>query len=402
MILEEDIVLRPTNRSFPTHWAKDLLAHPESWDIIRLDSFWWNPQRTCPAHCRCTLPSASAQACVLTHNRTTVSTDPSWYKTQFLSGAAGICDLRSSAGYIVNERSFAHMVGLALGWNSCIDLGLLNTLPVQRFVIPALFSQSNHPVALRAMETFVRSCVSRAQASGQIKVLLYVTTAWSDAHTHFLRACWPSAVRQQSLYNMSDLMFVVTNNHTLGDSRVEAVLSSVLQRNITVRKLANPGFQSGAILPVTDALRHGVWDGYDWVIRINPDVLFTDEQPLLAAMRNDNIDGIFVNCNYHKVKLHTDFFAVRPRALTGPPDLARATPFQSNAEEHATAVFDPILKSGRFVWLPGAQPIRNTWCRVDGTTVVHLNEQTSCERNMTQVRLANRPWSKIIASRTHQ
>ena len=44
------------------------------------------------------------------------------------------------------------------------------------------------------------------------------------------------------------------------------------------------------------SLRQGWFDSYDWVIRVNPDVIIYDERPLLALMRQPRTEGVFANC----------------------------------------------------------------------------------------------------------
>jgi hypothetical protein len=73
------------------------------------------------------------------------------------------------------------------------------------------------------------------------------------------------------------------------------------------------------------------FDEYDWVIRLNPDVLILDDKWLLEIMRNSSIDGIFQDCTV--CLLHTDFFAVRPRAVNS---ILVDKSKNGNAELHAT------------------------------------------------------------------
>eukprot|EP00959_Pyramimonas_sp_CCMP1952_P285877 5977583-Pyramimonas_sp.AAC.1 len=65
------------------------------------------------------------------------------------------------------------------------------------------------------------------------------------------------------------------------------------------------------------AAPRGLFRGYDWVIRINPDVILYDEKPLFDLMENPRNWGVIATCYYsnrlHCNLTHTDFFAVRPQ-----------------------------------------------------------------------------------------
>mmetsp|Transcript_21174 Transcript_21174/g.20339 ORF Transcript_21174/g.20339 Transcript_21174/m.20339 type:complete len:207 (+) Transcript_21174:2-622(+) len=158
--------------------------------------------------------------------------------------------------------------------------------------------------------------------------------------------------------------------------------------------------QRGANVPMELAFQEGWFTGYDWVIRINPDVLIRNSTWLLDAMmqttetedkttnslqRQRSIDGIFVEC-CQPSKLHTDFFAFRPnfdsvRRTTNATTANRNLPFSElvngNHELTATAYFQPILDSGRYALLPDAATSYR-WCRVRGERSSVIHDHTSC------------------------
>merc|ERR1719291_1625028 len=89
------------------------------------------------------------------------------------------------------------------------------------------------------------------------------------------------------------------------------------------------------------------FDGYDWVIRVNPDVLIVQDDYLIKNMLDSKVDGIFADCLDrantcdHTCKgslINTDFFAVRSSAM---PEFHRKT--FNNAERQATATFQSIV-----------------------------------------------------------
>lgn len=70
-------------------------------------------------------------------------------------------------------------------------------------------------------------------------------------------------------------------------------------------------FQQGWFLQQQDEENED--DYYDWVIRINPDVLIRRSFWLRTVMKNPNIHAILVDCQTKRI--HTDFFAIRPKEL---------------------------------------------------------------------------------------
>jgi len=160
------------------------------------------------------------------------------------------------------------------------------------------------------------------------------------------------------------------------------------QSNVTLYEADNPGYQKGAMLAVDFALERNWFAGYDWVIRLNADVIIRNDTWFLETMRDDTADGIFVDCmdkrcparrRCQSAHIHTDFFAVRPRAFKVDPSLAGVT----NAEVKSTAMFRPIVLAGRDRWVPNTA--QRASCRVRGekSPVIHDHEYLKSCANET-------------------
>jgi hypothetical protein len=151
-------------------------------------------------------------------------------------------------------------------------------------------------------------------------------------------------------------------------------------------------FQTGANLGPKLAFQNGWFDDYDWVIRINPDVLIRNSTWLHDKMYyNPLVEAILVQCHPHKI--HTDFFAIRPKALLRYYQDKKDLPFAKlalepwhkpyplnrtlllNHEATTYKSFLPILKKGRHRLLPDADE-SNGRCRVRGekSSVYHGHE----------------------------
>ena len=148
------------------------------------------------------------------------------------------------------------------------------------------------------------------------------------------------------------------------------------------------------------ALSQGWFKGYDWVIRINPDVMVLDEERLVTLMGDSQIDGVFASCGRKGSCVHsgckhgliqTDVFAVRPGAVA--PDAFRcwntSTPrsdpdcgahlggAESHAEEQATKAFRPIVQRAADAWITNKT---GHSCRINGGGLLHVNGQVSMRK----------------------
>ena len=222
-------------------------------------------------------------------------------------------------------------------------------------------------------------------------ILVYITTHWSNQHRSFIQYCWPHALAHLQLFQHADVavfstasearqlrdmhnslpaIFQSTSNLTIYQYHMAHQDSKVQYANVQEQMK-----QQGAILALTEAGAKGYFDGYEWVIRVNPDVLIQDDEWLLQTMLlqqhngNDDVQNktrpslLYVSCN-RGPKIHTDFFAIRPAAL---PPGALAHSSHGNAERSFAA-----LTKGLEKWeVPDAKPFRG--CRVTGPLVEHFH-----------------------------
>jgi hypothetical protein len=59
---------------------------------------------------------------------------------------------------------------------------------------------------------------------------------------------------------------------------------------IIIHSRPNPGYQDGAILAIREAFKNHWFDDYDWVIRLNPDVLIRSNSFLLEQINDMHIN----------------------------------------------------------------------------------------------------------------
>jgi len=145
--------------------------------------------------------------------------------------------------------------------------------------------------------------------------LVYLTTACTPCHLHYLRACWPNALRRSVLAEADVLMYAGCRGMASASSWAHA-LAALPVRNATLALTRwNPGYQEGAMAAVMVAARRGWFDSYAWVVRANPDVRIEDASFLAARLRKPTVAAVLVRCRPRAPSMCTDFFAARPSAF---------------------------------------------------------------------------------------
>ena len=201
----------------------------------------------------------------------------------------------------------------------------------------------------------------RYRKPGPLRVAVFMTTHWSKQHKKYL-SCWEYATKKLKLLKNADLVLYTSER----PSKEE--LAKLHFHKIKIKDFVNPGYQSGAVQAWKDAFgavngTKGKWfKGYDWVIRLNPDVLIFDDKWLLATMHNSSIDGIFQNCG--NCRVHSDFLAIRPEVVN---HTLVDESLDINAEQHLTFSLVHLLKvTKRWVWIEGGEPVKPQGCRITG------------------------------------
>jgi hypothetical protein len=220
----------------------------------------------------------------------------------------------------------------------------------------------------------------------KLKIAVYMTSHLSEKHLKFLNLCWPYASGYLPLLRNSHLI-LYTSAEPPQDALDRMQFKSVTVRRYGERRHGEPSGnetgtsdggpkQMGAKRAMVDPFRkENRWfDGYDWVIRLNPDALIRRNTWIRQTMMNTSIDGIFVDfSNKHVKGLHSDFYAFRPAATN---DEALRDNFHKmhTAETHLYSGFRDSIRRKRVAWLPGPR-IRLGWARLIGkdSPVIHFH-----------------------------
>eukprot|EP00591_Stephanopyxis_turris_P006222 CAMPEP_0195526184 /NCGR_PEP_ID=MMETSP0794_2-20130614/27098_1 /TAXON_ID=515487 /ORGANISM="Stephanopyxis turris, Strain CCMP 815" /LENGTH=204 /DNA_ID=CAMNT_0040656809 /DNA_START=201 /DNA_END=815 /DNA_ORIENTATION=+ len=192
----------------------------------------------------------------------------------------------------------------------------------------------------------------------------------SKSHEEFLEFCWPKYLAKLPLFQYADFCFFSAEWFDL--SRFPS-----FRKDSSLRLYDNTGYQDGAMLAMKRATRRGWFKNYDWIVRVNPDVLIRNDTWLLETMADDSIDAILVNCGQLQgIAINTDFFAYRPKAM---PNNAWEEMIHDNNEQTAGKYFKSIVEGKRVAWLPDVDDLAilenrlKTGCRVHGeeSPVIH-------------------------------
>lgn len=214
------------------------------------------------------------------------------------------------------------------------------------------------------------------------KIVIFITTIPKAEHMNMLSSCWPRLMRNRlPILSRADVILHSKGNQT--ETELRQVMSDWPNKIVRVATSENDGYEQGAISAFSEAVENDWFEGYDWVIRINPDVQIMKEAPLLDRM-TANHAGIFANCKDRKMvdgqaanlgghQIHTDFFAVRPNFLLKQA-WTNATSWNPghkfNAENFASAVgFKNIIEQHLDSWvIPNGNP---RMCRVKSDVMIH-------------------------------
>lgn len=216
------------------------------------------------------------------------------------------------------------------------------------------------------------------------KILIYITTHFSPQHEWYLRNCWPQVLRHSTILRNSEIMAYLT---PLDWERTEDALNLFntlfISNKLTVHVRNNQAKQEGAMMALAQAASLRWFDGYDWVVRLNPDVILRDEYFLLNTMlRDPSATALMIKCQSTKLKntlVNTDFFAIRPDALQRHAFLHPST---GNAELSFTEDMKPVLERGGQRWIRAAFPVDYA-CRagsgkfLSDTPISHFHVDTS-------------------------
>jgi len=283
----------------------------------------------------------------------------------------------------------------------------------------------------------VTSLLSALASATPPRLLVYVPTHLSDDHAACL-TCWPAMLAHAPLLRTADvLVYAGGPAAAVPAARLswESIVKALPNRNATIFFSSfNPGYQDGAKYAMHVALTSGWFDAYEWVVRINPDVLVFDESRLTLAMAGlfgpspGRYEGVFASCRRNKPcygrgcehgLIQTDVLAVRPDVV--PRDafacwnssVPRSDPecgfarngAESHAEEQATRAFRPIVQRRADAWL-NLNHTSGSLCRINTGGLRHVDthkrpsDRLLCAKACPVWKAAD-PWQRFVELSQH-
>jgi hypothetical protein len=250
---------------------------------------------------------------------------------------------------------------------------------------------------------------NRQKSSSQLQIAVYMTTHQSRQHMSFLGKCWPQASRTLSILQNATLIYYTSALHKdvpfhifrqMKFRQVQVYHYQQLPIPPHATKLQiNAKRQYGAKLAMVDPYVHHWFDEFDWIIRVNPDVLIRNDTWLMEQMMNPSIQAIVYGypfLNGTLAGLHSDFYAFRPSIY----HQSHITPArlqhhlddeQFTAEQQLMDLIEPIYRSSTshhhdeslrgitpsVAWIPGVK-ILGTSARMMGpqSPVIHIHNFT--------------------------
>lgn len=227
----------------------------------------------------------------------------------------------------------------------------------------------------------------------QPRILLYVTTHLSQSHEEFLHLCWPYVLSNSKLVQMADVKVFLTGNSERQEADAEifryVFREKVRKNKFSIIQMENEGYQEGAIAAMALGHKNGWFEGYDWVVRVNPDVIIRNDTWLLETILTsdeENVTGIFVDCdgacnetaahcNKDGYRIHSDFTAFKPSVIS--PTLQWNE--SENAEYMNRLAFYDTVRQGQDRWLFESSPDVTSVCRLstkDDSPVSHYGTDT--------------------------
>ena len=226
------------------------------------------------------------------------------------------------------------------------------------------------------------------------RLLIYITTHWSSEHAKYIKYCWPQAIQHLDIFKQADFaVFSTARSHSRVREMHKILPETFSFTNLTIYQYPMDSFrpteegrwkgwnekQMGAALAMVEAGSHGYFDSYEWVVRVNPDVMIRKDNWLLqtmfpnAATRTSTSSNtqqpslLYVDCLAESFVMHTDFFAFRPAAL--PPGALANASTPKGAEPALTKAMESVRSSS--IQIPGTEPVTPGQCRAVGETVYH-------------------------------
>ena len=164
-----------------------------------------------------------------------------------------------------------------------------------------------------------------------MRILLFVTTHLSPTHKQFLSTCWRQMLVQPFFQNADVIFYLTEAMARASDLESLSQFSKALVTSGVKGLLPWAGGQGPSTAAMHNPHMFGIWKRYDWVIRLNPDVVVYNPDRLQRYMESPDVDAVLSSCSTPSTdpldrRVMSDFVVFRP----GHINLTTAVHRQSN------------------------------------------------------------------------
>mmetsp|Transcript_4009 Transcript_4009/g.8487 ORF Transcript_4009/g.8487 Transcript_4009/m.8487 type:complete len:297 (-) Transcript_4009:106-996(-) len=223
------------------------------------------------------------------------------------------------------------------------------------------------------------------------RVLLYLTTHFSQQHEMYLKYCWRNILTRSPLLQEADVAVLLNPNDAEKRKEAMDVLKETFEdhnlvvylrsyEDLVLLEMAGTDYSklnarqkarehdlemknTGALMAIYEPVRSQFFDGYDWVIRLNPDVIIRDDSFLRESMTDPSVSALLINCKFFVKNplVHTDFTMIRPEFLREEyfPDRVIGAAEQTFTQ----AIRRTVLDEKTMRWIPNTTPKSQRVCR---------------------------------------
>ena len=194
-----------------------------------------------------------------------------------------------------------------------------------------------------------------------MRILLFVTTHLSPTHKQFLSTCWRQMLVQPFFQNADVIFYLTEAMARASDLESLSQFSKALVTFGVKGLLPWAGGQGPATAAMHDPHMFGVWRRYDWVIRLNPDVVVYNPDRLQRYMESPNVDAVLGSCSTPSTnpldrRVMSDFVVFRPGRINLTTAVHRRSNEEGklqelNAENDLSYILRPIVERNRSVWI---------------------------------------------------
>lgn len=223
----------------------------------------------------------------------------------------------------------------------------------------------------------------------QSKILLFATTFPKLNHLQMIEECWGKILQEMAQYFSPDVL-VFLGGHVQEDTtllRWHKAVANLPTNSSFHYEPFNPGYAPGAMRAMAMLIQRKWHSKYDWIIRVNPDVLLSNVKILsiIFKTKSEHVDAILAQCLPKQVKetesslflrntaIHTDFFAIKASKIQQ-HFFNDWKSWQYGAEKQATRDFSEMCKANRCAWI---QASGNNICRIRNNGIIHQHGNCS-------------------------